>query len=323
MHDKYQDRRQAWAAYWSSGQLHSCPGSLPANQGSAVDDFWHGHFATLQPGSRVLDLASGNGPLPLLIRQMHAGAVEVDAVDLAPVAPAWVDAAARASVRFHPGIDMESLPFADASFDHIVSQFGFEYADHDRALSECLRVARPRASLAFVMHHADSVLVRVGREELRHHDLLQREDGLLVAARRVMPWIVRARAGLPLGADALQARAQYNRAMDGIGDAVAASSVPDLLIEIRERIHRLLMGGAGEAQARLEALQEIEASLRAARLRTAEMIGHALDEDRMARIEHRLLAARPALSIRCGELRQREGRLAWYLLAQVREGGPA
>ena len=141
-------RSQAWSAYWSSGRLHSCAGSFEGNYGGAIGTFWRTRLVHLAPGARVLDLATGNGPLPEMLALMHGAAIAVDAVYLAVPAPAWHDPSRHPGVRFHAGVDMEALPFADGLFDLVVSQYGFEYADHARALAEVLRVAAPRASIS-------------------------------------------------------------------------------------------------------------------------------------------------------------------------------
>ena len=243
-HDSEAARQRAWTAYWSSGRLHSCASGSGDNYRGVVGAFWKEFFGDLAPGARVLDLATGNGPLPLLLAELFGPAVHVDAVDLARLAPAWYDPARHPGVRFHPGVRMEAQPFDDGTFDCIVSQFGFEYADRERALTECIRVARADARFGFVMHHVDSVLVRVGREELAHQERLLRADGLLAAAAAVAPWIARAKAGLPAGAhEAVVARASYNAAMKALEPAIASSPAPDLLIEARDAVHTTLIAG--------------------------------------------------------------------------------
>ncbi|MBO9716106.1 MAG: class I SAM-dependent methyltransferase [Pseudoxanthomonas sp.] len=307
-------RQQAWTAYWSSGRLHSCASSAGDNYTGAIAAFWRDLFGRIELPARVLDLATGNGPLPLLLSELHGAGVEVDAVDLATVAPAWYDRARHRSVRFHPGVRMEALPFADATFDCIVSQFGFEYGDVEAAVAECSRVARPVARIAFVMHHADSVLVRVGREELKHHARLLGEGGLIAAARGVVPWIAKVRAGEAVdAADAAHARARYNAAMQELGSAIANSSAPDLLLEVREAIHGMVTVG-GEVQSMLGAIDAYASDLERARLRTAEMIAHAQDASQVERLAVLLAAARPGLVMECDELRQAEGVLAWSLV---------
>src|SRR5690606_35470131 len=173
MHDSTQHdpsaRRQAWTSYWASGRLHSCATSFDGNYTGVIGASWRLAFSALPAGKRVLDLATGNGPLPALLWELHGDAVQVDAVDLAGLAPSWHEAGKHASIRFHPGVDMESLPFADASFDVVTSQFGFEYADHGRTLAEFGRVAAPGASLRRGMQHRGGRLIQDGREDVQHH----------------------------------------------------------------------------------------------------------------------------------------------------------
>ena len=138
-------RRAAWSDYWSRGALHSCVGSYAGNYGGAIATYWRTVFATLPRGARVLDVGTGNGPLPRLLLDARPddSDLHVDAIDLAALAPRWAAQPAYAArVRFHPGVATEHLPFAAAAFDLVTSQFGFEYAERGPALAECLRVLR-------------------------------------------------------------------------------------------------------------------------------------------------------------------------------------
>ena len=213
---------------------------------------------------------------------------------------------------------MEALPFPDASFDAVLSQFGFEYAQRGPALDECLRVLRPGATLALVMHHHDSVLVRVGREELAHHRRLQSDDGLLRTAREAIGWIARARSQAPIQdmAAATAARGRYNAAVQALDVAARASAAPDLLLEVRQAVHQLLAGvQAGHADAAVTALDAYVGELEGARLRTAEMVAHALSTGPLQELAQRVRQGHPELEVRSGELAQAEGVLAWSLLA--------
>ena len=153
-------RRIAWSQYWSAGGLHSCPGSFAGNYAGAIADFWQTALADLTPGTRVLDLATGNGALPQLLLQRYGDEVQVDAVDAAQLAPTWFDPSRHPGVRFHSGVMIEALSFEDASFDCVVSQYGIEYAMRPDACQQALRVLRPQGRLALVMHHTGSVLAR-------------------------------------------------------------------------------------------------------------------------------------------------------------------
>ena len=97
----------------------------------------------IRPGTKLLDVGCGAGQLALLAAR--AGA-EVTACD---ISTNWLDKGrARASaaglrIRFEEG-DAESLPFADARFDLVVSLIAAMFAPRpDRVAAELTRVCRP------------------------------------------------------------------------------------------------------------------------------------------------------------------------------------
>jgi len=102
----------------------------------------------LAQGERVLDVACGTGNLAL--PAARAGALTTG-IDIAPnlIAQATESAAAEGlAVRFEVG-DAEALPYADASFDTVVSMFGVMFAARpERAAAELLRVTRPGGRIA-------------------------------------------------------------------------------------------------------------------------------------------------------------------------------
>ncbi|MFY2762937.1 methyltransferase domain-containing protein [Arenimonas sp. MALMAid1274] len=311
-------RRTAWSEYWATGGLHSCVGSFDSDYSGAIGQFWQRVFGELPAGARqILDLATGNGALPRLAWQRLGGepGLSVDAVDLATVAPTWVPEAARKLLRFHSGVSMERLPFADASFDLVTSQYGFEYAQRGPAGAEALRVLKPTGRLALVMHHAESVLVRVGRSELSHQQALLAPDGLLSALGAVAPWFSRARAGEDLSgnADASAARAAYNAAARRVQQRAATQSAPDLLLEALAWAQGVLARIGTDPAPAGAAIDAYRATLAAAGLRTAELIGHALDAHEAEALVLALKTQRPGSDIHCQPLQQAEGVLGWAL----------
>ena len=90
--------------------------------------------------------------------------LEMDAVDLARIQPAWLDgwrgAHPLVHLRFHGGTSLEALPFAQAQFDLVTSQFGLEYGDFAPTLSELARVLRRGGRLAATRACASSVVYR-------------------------------------------------------------------------------------------------------------------------------------------------------------------
>ncbi len=316
MHADDDARRRAWSAYWATGGLHSCVGSFDAGYSGAIGAFWAQQFAALQPHDRVLDLATGNGALPrMLWTRLGAGCPDIEAVDLAQVAPDWHDAAAQERIRFHSGVAMEQLPFPDGHFTLVVSQYGFEYARREAALDECLRVLAPGGRLAFVMHHAGSVLVRVGRGELACQARLLRSGGLLDAAAAVLGWFARARAGedLRANAEANAARSAYNAATVQLASDIAQLDTPDLAVEARDHVHRIVSSTGANPEPALAALAAYREAIAAAGLRSAEMISHALDDTQAQALLAQLAQRCPGASVACRPLAQAQGLLGWAL----------
>jgi SAM-dependent methyltransferase len=96
----------------------------------------------LRAGERVLDVAAGNGNATLAAARRFA---QVTATDYVPVLLEKAGARARAeglTVQLQVA-DAEDLPFADGSFDVLLSTFGVMFTpDHARAAREMLRVVR-------------------------------------------------------------------------------------------------------------------------------------------------------------------------------------
>jgi SAM-dependent methyltransferase len=97
----------------------------------------------LRAGQKVLDVAAGNGNVTLAAARRWCEVVSTDYV------PALLErgreraTAERLAIEFRQA-DAEALPFADASFDVVVSTFGVMFTpDQDKAATELLRVCKP------------------------------------------------------------------------------------------------------------------------------------------------------------------------------------
>jgi SAM-dependent methyltransferase len=122
---------------WSAGEYERTAAELEPAARTVVA------LADLAPGDRVLDLACGTGNAALLAAAAGAGVTGLDAATrLIDVARARA-AAAGADAEFVVG-DALALPFADATFDAVVSVFGVIFApDPARAVAEIVRVLTP------------------------------------------------------------------------------------------------------------------------------------------------------------------------------------
>ena len=105
--------------------------------------------ARIQSGERVLDVACGTGVVTITAARLGA---RVTGLDLTPELLQRAKENARiseAEIDWHEG-DVEKLPFNDAAFDVVVSQFGHIFAPRpDVAIAEMLRVLTPGGTIAF------------------------------------------------------------------------------------------------------------------------------------------------------------------------------
>lgn len=108
--------------------------------------------ANLVAGQSVLDVACGTGVLAREARLRTGPTGYVAGLDPS-VGMLAVAKELCPSVDWHEGA-AESMPFADASFDAVVSQFGLMFMDRDRAPREMLRVLKREGRLAVAVWDA-------------------------------------------------------------------------------------------------------------------------------------------------------------------------
>jgi SAM-dependent methyltransferase len=106
-------------------------------------------FANVRSGQNVLDVGCGTGVVAITAARIGA---RVRGVDLTPelLERARENASvANVEIDFREG-DAEALPFDDAQFDIVLSQFGHMFAPRPEiAIAEMLRVLKPGGTIAF------------------------------------------------------------------------------------------------------------------------------------------------------------------------------
>jgi ubiquinone/menaquinone biosynthesis C-methylase UbiE len=132
--DQIKGRQQA---AWGSGD-YSAVGVTLQIVGEALCE-----AVDLRSNQRVLDVAAGNGNATLAAARRFAEVVSTDYVGSLLERGRERAAAERLQATFQEA-DAEALPFADASFDVVLSTFGVMFApNQEQAASELLRVCRP------------------------------------------------------------------------------------------------------------------------------------------------------------------------------------
>lgn len=132
-------------AVWALGEYDRIADSLTISTDQTL------RAAKIRPGERVLDVATGTGITAIAARERGA---TVTGVDLTPELLAVARTKARgegfADVDFREG-DAEALPFADASFDVVLSTCGHMFApDQLKVAGELARVTRPGGRVVFL-----------------------------------------------------------------------------------------------------------------------------------------------------------------------------
>jgi ubiquinone/menaquinone biosynthesis C-methylase UbiE len=117
----------------------------------------------LRSTQRVLDVAAGNGNATLAAARRFADVVSTDYVGALLEGGRRRAEADRLPVTFQEA-DAEALPFADASFDVVLSTFGVMFTpNQDRAARELLRVCRPGGKIGLANWTPESFIGQMFR----------------------------------------------------------------------------------------------------------------------------------------------------------------
>jgi ubiquinone/menaquinone biosynthesis C-methylase UbiE len=167
------DDLSQWTSFWQQGFITTFGASKANNYDGVIREFWREKFIDLADGSQILDVATGNGAIATLAAEVNTERSKnffIAATDLA-VVNTQINGddtanALRGNVEFHSHIPCENQPFDDVHFDLVTSQFGFEYSDVKKSLSEIHRILKPSGRFIAISHHADSDLIKAAIIEI-------------------------------------------------------------------------------------------------------------------------------------------------------------
>jgi ubiquinone/menaquinone biosynthesis C-methylase UbiE len=192
-------RNTGWRDYWKSDRPSSCIAAQEMAR-TQIESWWRSYFSELPADSRVLDIATGNGVVLAHAvqaaedRNIRFDLTGVDLADIDPVRYLSTPPAGLREARFMGGVAAESLPFAAESFDVVVSQYGLEYADLEKALSEVERVLRGGGRVRWLAHSEESEVVRQNSDQHRQVDFLLRSKGPVQSMEQLIEGISRRRS---------------------------------------------------------------------------------------------------------------------------------
>ena len=117
---------------------------------------------------KVLDVAAGNGNASLAAARRGCSVTSTDYVGALLERGAERARAERLEIRFQPA-DAEALPFADASFDAVLSTFGVMFTpDHAKSAAEMVRVCRPGGRIGLANWTPDGFVGQIFKTLARH-----------------------------------------------------------------------------------------------------------------------------------------------------------
>ncbi len=187
--------QQGLAARQFGAQASAYLTSAVHSQGADLDAL--AELVRARPGCRVLDLGSGGGHVAYVAA---AAGGEVTAYDLSPemLSVVAAEAARRGLAIATQQGSAERLPFADASFDLVLSRYSaHHWTDFSAGLREAARVLRPDGQAAF----SDVVSPGVALLDTYLQAVEVLRDVSHVRNRSVAEWqVAAAQAGLLAGA---------------------------------------------------------------------------------------------------------------------------
>lgn len=163
-----------WDTYWDSSLVHCFGVNVHAPVTAVLERAWYDAARAVPAGGTILDLGCGNGAVPLAMARA-VGGLEITGIDEAAIDPVNNvpdHAELFGGMKFLPRTAMEALPFPDASFDLVTSQFGIEFsANQPAALAEAMRVLKPGGRIVILaLPHASRAVIdaRVALKQARH-----------------------------------------------------------------------------------------------------------------------------------------------------------
>jgi SAM-dependent methyltransferase len=149
-------------AAWSSGD-YAIVGTTLQIVGESLCE-----AVDLRSNQRVLDVAAGNGNATLAAARRFAKVVSTDYVGALLARGRERAEAERLDVTFREA-DAEDLPFADASFDVVLSTFGVMFTpNQEQAASELMRVCKRGGKIGLASWTPESFIGRLFKTIGRH-----------------------------------------------------------------------------------------------------------------------------------------------------------
>lgn len=317
------DRAEAWSNYWNMGAAWSCMDLGLEDSSSEAFVFWQSALGELTAADHILEIGAGNGNFVDVLRRIFSPQTVPPylGVDLADIRPK-VHATEGEQIQFRGEIDIANTDIENQSFTTAISQFCLEYTPLDQSITEISRILVPKgATLAMIMHHAESKVTLVAKEEIRYLKLILADDGILQSAKNMIPFVLMAstpegKMALKANPDAQTTRSQFNQKQDELQSLAEAAETSPILHHAAKSAHDILVATSqyGEQQA-LSGLEQAHTTYQDALLRLQELVDTAMGQSQIESVKA-ILNSNGFTSVDISEVSNQDQRMGWTVLAK-------
>jgi SAM-dependent methyltransferase len=287
MNSSDQDTR-LWDQFWSAGRASCCSDQDGTENAELVRQQWVELFAASRDGDRILDLCTGNGAVLDVARECarEAGKIlELCGVDSAAIVPVSGESADTKATPLFIRASVTALPFVDASFNAVTSQFGIEYAPLETAVAEAMRVLREGGRARFVAHAKDGTTALNAVAELDDIAELEDDIGIFPATTEALTLVCDVeRASSPVSPaeiqKARQAHDNFHQRLARMAEDISRRAARAVYRDTGSILqHTFRNRQAFPLGTLLDKVRETELSVQLHRDRLRALVGAAFDED--------------------------------------------
>lgn len=289
-----------WNKYWHFDRIASCfDGAGARSYDDAIADDWRVFFNALPNGASVLDLCTGNGAVAIVAAEASRRGqkgfqiIAVDAADIDPRRHVTRYREELADIEFQPRTSVERLPFPDATFDALVSQYGIEYSDLGQSIPELIRVLARGGRVRLALHAAEGSVAETSKQILLEIDFLLHDIDLVGTAQRCFRAVTKVERSSNHSADdqrvARESLAAFESALLQTGQRMATAADTATLHNSGATLIDLQMRrGQFEVQELIEKSEEVRTQWIAHRGRLTELINAAVTRDERSNLAEQL-----------------------------------
>ncbi|HEV7164854.1 MAG TPA: methyltransferase domain-containing protein [Gammaproteobacteria bacterium] len=318
-----------WSSYWRGPRLVCSLAGTGIGYPKQLVDIWGEFFGRFPDGSRLLDVATGNGAVAIIANdtaKLLGRRFEIHASDKADIDPGIHlrgTGFLTDGITFHARTPAEQTGFPDGHFDLVTGQFALEYTDLTLSVAEMARILKPGATARFILHMRGSEIYTQTERQLQDIHLAMQELHILQKAREMMQ-ATRAfeQAGHPdesLLQAARQRREEYMHAARVIDQTVPTAVYKELFVAILRMVAYHWDNRNQVAPEHFIArVHEMEAEIEMAEKRHAAMCACALDENKIRDLQKRFEQSGfmpPSVDRLSITMAGTKGRVGWDLLA--------